>query len=98
MQSLSDQLLGGTQQGNTVVTTINDQLQKAAAQALGSHKGAVVAIDPTTGDILAMVSSPSYDPATISTHDPNADTTACKTLHADPAKPMLNRAPVPTYP
>src|SRR5439155_13258903 len=98
MQSLSDQLLGGTQQGNTVVTTINDQLQKAAAQALGTHKGAVVALDPTTGAILAMVSSPSYDPSTVSSHDPNADTAAWKSLQADPGKPMLNRATSQTYP
>ncbi len=98
MQSLSDQLLGGTQQGNTVVTTINDQLQKAAAQALGTHKGAVVALDPTTGVILAMVASPSYDPSTISSHDPNADTAAWKALQANPDKPMLNRATSQTYP
>ena len=98
MQSLSDQLLGGTQQGNTVVTTINDQLQKAAAQALGTHRGAVVALDPTTGAILAMVSSPSYDPSTISNHDPNADAAAWKALQADPGKPMLNRATSQTYP
>jgi peptidoglycan glycosyltransferase len=98
MQSLSDQLLGGTMQGNTVVSTINDQLQKTAAQALGSHKGAVVALDPTTGAILAMVSSPSYDPTTISTHNPNADTAAWKALQADPGNPMLNRATSQTYP
>ncbi|HKN49790.1 MAG TPA: penicillin-binding transpeptidase domain-containing protein, partial [Actinomycetota bacterium] len=98
MQSLSDQLLGGTQQGNTVVTTINDQLQKAAAQALGTHRGAVVALDTTTGAILAMVSSPSYDPSTISSHDPNADAAAWKALQADPGKPMLNRATSQTYP
>lgn len=98
MQSLSDQLLGGSTQGNTVVTTINDQLQKAAAQALGSHKGAVVALDPSTGAILAMVSSPSYDPSTISSHNPNADTAAWKALQADPGKPMLDRSASQTYP
>jgi peptidoglycan glycosyltransferase len=98
MQQLSDQLLGGSQQGNTVVTTISDQLQKAAVQALGTHKGAVVALDPTTGAILAMVSSPSYDPTTISSHDPNAVTKAWKGLQADPGKPMLNRAASQTYP
>jgi peptidoglycan glycosyltransferase len=98
MQDLSDQLLGGTTQGDTVVTTINDQLQKAAAQALGSHKGAVVAIDPSTGAVLAMVSSPSYDPTAISGHDPTAVTAAWKALQADPGKPMLNRAASQTYP
>lgn len=98
MQQLTDQLLGGSTQGDTVVTTVNSQLQKTAQVALGTHKGAVVAIDPTTGAILAMVSSPSYDPSTISSHDPNADTAAWKALQADPNKPMLNRAASQTYP
>ncbi len=98
MQKLSDQLFGGTTQGDTVVTTISEQLQKAAAAALGTHKGAIVALDPTTGAVLAMVSSPSYDPTTISSHDANADTKAWKALQADPGKPMLNRAASQTYP
>jgi len=51
MQKLSDQLFGGTTQGDTVVTTISEQLQKAAAAALGTHKGAIVALDPTTGAV-----------------------------------------------
>ena len=98
MQQLSDQLLGGTQMGDTVVTTISNQLQQAAAAALGAHKGAVVAIDPTTGAILAMVSSPSYDPTTISSHEASASTAAWKALQADPNQPMLNRAVSQTYP
>ncbi|HWD09747.1 MAG TPA: penicillin-binding protein 2, partial [Actinomycetota bacterium] len=62
MQSLSDQLLGSGTVGNTLVLTIQSQLQQVATTALGSHKGAVVALDPTTGAILAMVTSPTYDP------------------------------------
>lgn len=48
-----------------IVTTLNVQLQQAAYQALGNRKGAIVAIEPSTGRILAMVSTPSYDPNTV---------------------------------
>ena len=48
-----------------IVTTLDVNLQQAAYQALGNRKGAVVAIEPSTGRILAMVSTPSYDPNTV---------------------------------
>ncbi|MGL5084315.1 MAG: peptidoglycan D,D-transpeptidase FtsI family protein [Clostridium sp.] len=48
--------------GNGVVTTLNPKAQKAAYDLLGDKKGAVVALDPKTGEILAMVSKPTYDP------------------------------------
>src|SRR5207237_5098650 len=98
MQQLSDQLLGGAQVGDTVVTTLNSQLQQAAAAALGTHRGAVVAIDPNNGAVLAMVSSPSYDPTTISSHDTTQVTRAWNALQADPGRPMLNRAASEAYP
>src|SRR5690242_15909095 len=72
-----------------VVTTIDPDVQKAASDALGDDKGAAVAIDPRSGQILGMVSSPSYDPSDISgTND--GDT--WKKLLADPDKPMVDRA------
>lgn len=48
--------------GNNVTTTLDATLQQTAYDALGAYKGAVVAMDPTTGEILAMVSKPDYDP------------------------------------
>ncbi|MGN0435600.1 MAG: peptidoglycan D,D-transpeptidase FtsI family protein [Wujia sp.] len=51
--------------GDNLVTTINFDLQKAAYDALGNNKGAVIAIEPSTGKILAMVSKPDYDPNNI---------------------------------
>ena len=48
--------------GNGVVTTLDYNIQKAAYDAMGNLKGAVVAINPKTGEILAMVSKPTYDP------------------------------------
>lgn len=52
-------------EGDTVITTLNTTLQQAAYQALGSNKGAVVVMEPSTGKILAMVSSPTYDPNSV---------------------------------
>lgn len=51
--------------GDTVVTTLDMNVQKAAYEALGSYQGAVVALQPSTGKILAMVSKPDFDPNTI---------------------------------
>ncbi|MEV8090826.1 peptidoglycan D,D-transpeptidase FtsI family protein [Streptomyces nigra] len=71
-----------------VVTTIDPAVQKAAYEALGDKKGAAVAIDPATGRVLAVASTPSYDPTTITTGDADA----WKALTSDPDKPMTNRA------
>ena len=51
--------------GDNVVTTLNTNLQKAAYNALGSYKGAVIVMEASTGKILAMVSKPTYDPNTL---------------------------------
>ena len=73
-----------------VVTTIDPDVQKAAYDALGGKKGAAVAIDPASGKILAGVSTPSYDPTSLT--DANTAGTAWKKLNADPDKPLTNRA------
>ncbi|MBV6698743.1 penicillin-binding protein 2 [Kitasatospora aureofaciens] len=92
-----DMLTGEQKKGGDVVTTINAKAQKAAFDGLGDKKGAVVALDPKTGAILALVSTPSYDPSTISGSE-DSDTKAWQDLNADPNKPMLNRALKETYP
>lgn len=56
---------GEKDQGDSVITTLDVAVQTAAEEALGSYYGAVVALDPGTGAILAMVSNPGYDPNTI---------------------------------
>ncbi|MFI5795610.1 peptidoglycan D,D-transpeptidase FtsI family protein [Streptomyces sp. NPDC051677] len=73
-----------------VITTIDPDVQKAAYDALGDKKGAAVAIDPKTGQILAVVSTPSYDPSSLT--DANTAGTAWKQLNADSDKPLTNRA------
>ncbi|WP_394435096.1 peptidoglycan D,D-transpeptidase FtsI family protein [Streptomyces sp. SGAir0957] len=91
LKSPLDTLTGKRSAPGDVVTTIDPAVQKAAAKALGSTKGAAVAIDPETGRILGMVSSPSYDPSKISGSGPS-DAKAWKELSDDKDVPTLNRA------
>ncbi|HEV3046650.1 MAG TPA: penicillin-binding protein 2 [Solirubrobacteraceae bacterium] len=62
LQSVLDQLQGKEAQGEKIVTTLQPAAQRAARAALGEHRGAVVALEPRTGAVTAMVSTPSYDP------------------------------------
>ncbi len=60
--SILDQLSGREREGNSVITALDPAAQRAASAALGSQRGAVVAIEPSTGRVRAMVSSPGLDP------------------------------------
>jgi penicillin-binding protein A len=62
LQSVLDQLQGKEAQGEKIVTTLQPAAQRAARAALGEHRGAVVALEPQSGAVTAMVSTPSYDP------------------------------------
>jgi len=81
--------------GYTLQLTISNSLQKKAWELLGNRKGAIVAIDPQTGGVLAFISKPGYDPNWfidgISLDD-------WEGLSSDPSKPLLNRAIQGTYP
>ena len=83
--------------GGNVVTTLNSAAQQAAYAGLGTRTGAVAAIEPSTGRILALVSTPSYDPGSLSGNGRSANRSWAR-LNADPDKPMLNRAVRQTYP
>jgi peptidoglycan glycosyltransferase len=98
VQQLSNLITGRTPEGGSVVLTIDPVLQQVAYAALAGRKGAVVALDPTTGAILALVSSPSYDPNTLSSHDQATITAYWKQLISDTANPALDRALNQTYP
>ena len=87
-----DMVTGKAPSGASLELTINPKVQQAADRALGNQRGAVVALDPTTGAILAMVSHPQYDPATLSSHNLDAVAAAWKALNADPGRPAVNRA------
>lgn len=83
--------------GGSVSLTLNAKAQQAAYAGLRGRKGAVAAVDPTTGAILALVSSPSFDPNLLSSRDAAAVRTSYKRLSQSPSKPMLNRALRETY-
>ncbi|WP_329540442.1 peptidoglycan D,D-transpeptidase FtsI family protein [Streptomyces sp. NBC_01358] len=85
------------QPGGDVVTTVNDSMQRAAYEGLGGRRGAVAAVEPTTGRILALVSTPSYDPERLSGTGSSV-TDAWRELNASTSQPMLNRAIRQTYP
>lgn len=85
-------LTGQSAKGATVELTIDDSVQRAAAEALGDNQGSVVAIDPRTGAILAMVSNPSYDPNRLARHNTGLVIAAYNELLADPGDPLINRA------
>ncbi|MFJ4923372.1 penicillin-binding transpeptidase domain-containing protein [Streptomyces sp. NPDC088725] len=85
------------QPGGRVATTIKASMQQAAYGGLAGRRGAVAALDPVSGKILALVSSPSYDPQQLSgTGKPVID--AWSRLNAQRTQPMLNRAIRQTYP
>jgi len=95
---LSDLLTGRDPRGGNVVLTLQPQAQQAAYQQLGGRRGAVVALDPRSGAILAMATSPSYDPTALTTHDPVAIRKRYETLVDAEEEPMLNRAINQRYP
>ncbi|MEV4377497.1 penicillin-binding protein 2 [Streptosporangium sp. NPDC049644] len=86
--------------GANVDLTINPKAQEAAYKALGASgkKGALVAIEPKTGAILAMVSIPTYDPNPLSKPDKGDVNAAYNKLDKDEDKPLVNRAIERTYP
>ena len=85
-------ITGDTQKGGAIELTINPQVQQAAWDALSGRRGSVVALDPSSGAILAMVSSPSYDPTQIASHDGGTAQSAWNSLNEDEGNPMANRA------
>ncbi len=85
-------LSGNPVAGASVELTIDPDVQKAAWDALGDKKGAVVAINPTTGNILAMVSKPAFDANELAVHEGATSNANYKALIEDEDGPLLNRA------
>jgi peptidoglycan glycosyltransferase len=98
VQRLTNLLTGRDPGGGSVLLTVNRQAQAAAYQAMGDRRGAVVAIDPSTGAILAAVSTPSYDPNKLSSHSADGIKKAWDSYINDKASPLSNRAFTETYP
>ena len=81
--------------GDTLVLGMDLKVQKAAEAGLGEHRGAVVALDPATGDIIALASKPGFDPTLFARGIRRNEYAA---LVNDPDKPLLNRALRGAYP
>ncbi|MDN3294110.1 penicillin-binding transpeptidase domain-containing protein [Streptomyces ficellus] len=88
---------GEKKKGGDVITTLSGAAQKAAFEKLGDKKGAVAAIEPSTGKILALASTPSYDPSSFAGYH-DKDAKAWQALEKDKDKPKLNRALREIYP
>ncbi len=99
---IRDMFTGRTTAGGNVELTLSKAAQEAAVAELAANKkataGAVVALDPGTGAILAMASAPSFDPGPLVSHDTAAAEAAYNVLDKDPRKPLLNRALSETFP
>jgi len=91
LDRLNQILTGQNPRGATVQTTIDPVVQQAAWDALGDLQGAIVAIEPSTGRILAMVSKPSFDPNLLASHDQAAVKEAYDELLAAANEPLINR-------
>ena len=88
--------LGERQAAGSVVLGIDEKIQKAAVEALGGRRGAIVALDPRSGAMLASVSVPSFDPNEVV--DPQRQQAAMDKLNKAPEHPLLNRAAQGQYP
>jgi peptidoglycan glycosyltransferase len=87
LQAILDQLQGRRRQGDEVITTLDPAAQRTAISALGEHRGAVVALDPRTGAVQAMASTPSYDPNLLS-----SPKTYERLTRDSSGTPLVNRA------
>jgi penicillin-binding protein 2 len=81
--------------GSNLILSIDIELQKIVEQAFGDYRGALVAIEPSTGDVLAYVSKPGYDP---NLFVDGIDTQSWTELNTSPDKPLMNRPLSGTYP
>ena len=99
---LVDMLSNSDPKGGNVQLAANAAAQDAAWEGLqalpGDAQGAVVALEPTTGRVLAMASTPTFDPNKLASHDFGAVADLSKELNADPREPLINRAIGTTLP
>lgn len=98
VRRLADLFTGRDPAGGDVVLTLDPAVQQAAMAGLEGVTGAVVALDPSTGAILAMASTPTYDPTQLSSHDPDAIRAYWDSLEQQSPDPRLNRAIADNYP
>ncbi|WP_127473633.1 peptidoglycan D,D-transpeptidase FtsI family protein [Microbacterium sulfonylureivorans] len=83
---------GQPPRGSNVVLTLDADVQRAAYEALGDLQGGILAIEPSTGRVLAMVTSPSYDTNLLASHNTVEVNATYDALVADPGKPLSDRS------
>ncbi|GAA3178090.1 D,D-transpeptidase PbpA [Blastococcus jejuensis] len=98
VRRLADLFTGRDPSGGDVVLTLDPAVQQAAMAGLEGVTGAVVALDPSTGAVLGMASTPTYDPTQLSSHDPDAIRAYWDSLEQQSPDPRLNRAIADNYP
>ncbi|MEO7803780.1 MAG: penicillin-binding transpeptidase domain-containing protein [Actinomycetota bacterium] len=98
IQDIGDRFLKGTELGDTLILSLDSRVQRAALESLDGHKGAIVALDPITGQVLAMVSLPSFNPNPLSQHSSTGQEETYRSLLAHDDDPLVNRATRRTYP
>jgi peptidoglycan glycosyltransferase len=92
LDNLTSIVTGQDPKGAAVELTLDPVVQQAAYDALGEQRGSIVAIRPDTGEIIAMVSKPSYDPNLLAVHDYDTFAAAYDALTSEPTRPLVNRA------
>ena len=98
VRRIADLFTGRDPAGGDVVLTLDPTVQQASMAGLEGVTGAVVALDPSTGAILGMASTPTYDPTQLSSHDPDAIRAYWEQLNAASPDPRLNRSIGDNYP
>ncbi|MEP7055660.1 MAG: penicillin-binding protein 2 [Actinomycetota bacterium] len=98
VRRVSDLVTGREPEGAAVRLTIRGDLQQLAAKLLGDRRGAVVALDPKTGAILTLLSSPTYDPELISSVSPKTAQAGYDKALSTPGRPLVNKASADRFP
>ncbi|MFI5959551.1 peptidoglycan D,D-transpeptidase FtsI family protein [Cryptosporangium sp. NPDC051539] len=99
VRRITDMITGKKSKGANVILTLDKEVQQATANALEGQKGAAISLDPKTGEILSLVSLPTFDPNPFASHTDKPQKDAWANLNGDKEnQPLLNRALRQTYP
>jgi peptidoglycan glycosyltransferase len=98
LDQIINNIMGKPQQGGSIDTTISSKLQKVAWDALGDRKGAILAMDPRTGAILAMVSKPAFNPEDLAIHNSSQAAQMYSKLAEGQDSSLINKTISALYP